>query len=66
MILKENEICPHSNNCPHNSNRTCMGSYENRNTKFTCDLVNNGQFTESTKIQRNPYDQTGKMNIIME
>jgi len=65
LILKENQSCPHSNSCPHNSDRTCHGSYSNRNSVFTCSLVNEGQFSENN-FQKSPYDKTGNMQVIME
>ncbi len=67
LTLSENQICQHSNNCPHNQDRTCHGSYSNRNSVFTCNLVNeSGNFNENNYMQRNPHDRTGNMKIIME
>jgi hypothetical protein len=68
LYLKENQKCPHANNCPYNntnkSNLFCKGADENRLTPFTCNLVNNGVFAEG-KI-RSGFDETGKMGIILE
>ena len=67
LVLKPNEVCPYSTSCPHNQDGTCFGSRSDRNNQFNCSLVdNNGTFSESTNIQRNPYDKTGNMKIIME
>jgi hypothetical protein len=65
MILKENEVCPFSKQCPYNINFDCFGSIPNRKTVFTCNYVKNGKILEGQGI-RLPGDKTGNMRVIME
>jgi hypothetical protein len=42
ITLKENEVCSQSKNCSFSGmggDCPCMGTLENRNTKFACDLL---------------------------
>ena len=42
ITLKENEVCPQANSCSFSdmgSNCPCMGTVENRGTKFACELL---------------------------
>jgi len=63
MILKGNEVCPHTLNCPYSDD--CKGANPLRNNKFTCEFVSNNGIIESGK-QRNKFDDTGRMEIISE
>jgi len=64
MILKESEVCKLADKCPHNDNNACYGARGDRASTFTCTFVTNGIISDSGF--RNPYDQTGKMKVIME
>ena len=64
MILKENEACKLANRCPHNDIKVCYGARTDRPYTFTCAFVTDGIISDSGF--RNPYDQTGKMKVIME
>ena len=68
MILEKGEMCPYSSQCPHNNNNlsmSCFGANPNRDNKFTCEFVVNGQILNNGNT-RLPGDKTGKMKIIME
>jgi len=65
LILKENEVCPYTNNCPYNESHNCNGGNPNRNNVFTCEYVVNGQII-TDQPNRLSKDLTGKMKIIME
>jgi len=66
LELKENEVCPYFQRCPHNNNiETCLGANSFRATPFTCSYVDDrGNISESGF--RNPLDQTGKQVILQE
>ena len=67
LVLKENEKCPYSKNCPYSSSAGtyCHGEDSSRKIKFVCDLITSqGSFIKDGF--RSPHDQTGKMKIIME
>ena len=63
MILEANEVCKLTYKCPHTD--TCYGAKTNRQTIFNCEFVENGEIITDVGF-RNPYDQTGKMKVIME
>ena len=65
IILQENEVCPFASQCFYNSTGNCVGSKSNRQNKFTCDYVVNGQIIEGQPA-RLAGDKTGKMKVIME
>jgi len=64
LILEVGEKCPHSIKCPYNLNNECWGANKNRNIKFNCSFVKNGQIVEGG--MRNKYDQTGQMKILID
>jgi len=65
MVLKENEICVHSNTCPYNIYDSCMGA-KKRDTMFSCNYITeDGGFISDGKI-RNKEDVTGNMEILLE
>ena len=63
LVLKENEVCPYSMNCPYNPGNTCHGARSDRQNTFTCEFVVNGRVQENG-TERNQYDLTGKMKVI--
>ena len=65
LVLKENEVCPHANNCSYNVDNSCQGANGNRSNKFTCEYAS---LTEvyATGETRNRMDKTGRMKVIME
>jgi hypothetical protein len=63
LFLKENEVCPYAFKCPHGTN--CYGARSDRPNTFDCDLVS-ADGTINELGHRNPLDQTGKMNVLME
>ncbi len=65
LLLKENEVCPHSKTCKYNENNSCHGASTTRTNKFVCDFVENGKVTESGQV-RSSLDLTGNMKVIME
>jgi len=65
LILKENEICPHSSSCQYNLNGSCYGSRGERTNIFTCKYANETKVFSDGHM-RNPYDKTGKMQMILE
>lgn len=64
LILEAGQPCPHGSRCPYNKDNECMGAKAERNVRFNCSYVKNGQIVEGGS--RNRYDQTGNMKIIME
>lgn len=64
MILEMGEVCPYGARCPYNEGNECMGAKPDRNMRFNCSYVKNGQIVEGGS--RNRLDQTGQMKIIME
>ena len=65
LILKENQSCPYSNECPYNRSDECCGSRNDRNKEFVCDLITEeGSFVKGGF--RSKYDETGKMKILVE
>jgi hypothetical protein len=65
LRLKENEVCPYGSYCPYNKTNSCLGARPNRQYKFTCNYVINGQIVEGQPIRLNQ-DKTGQMKVIME
>jgi hypothetical protein len=65
LVLKEGEVCPYSSSCHYNKMGSCQGSRSDRQYVFTCVYVENGIIQEGGVI-RNPYDITGKMQVIVE
>jgi hypothetical protein len=71
LLLKENEVCPHSYKCPyHNpkgmmSGAFCRGADRLRKATFTCSFVQDDG-TISDGYLRNQNDVTGRMKILVE
>lgn len=66
LILEAGEACPLGNNCPYNDPYgRCYGSLTSRMNEFECEYVVNGQIVIRDG-SRNPFDQTGRMKVIME
>lgn len=70
LELKEFQVCPYANRCPHNegyaSNR-CLGGDSTRKSQFRCDLVDDsGNIKGVNEAFRSSHDQTGKMKILVE
>lgn len=65
LILKEYEVCPYAARCKHNNNGSveCQGGNAGRKFEFCCEFVNNGLIKDGF---RNPFDYTGKMQIILD
>jgi len=64
LILESGEACPYSTSCVHNKNWQCQGSLKGRITEFTCSIVSTRE--SGGGDYRNPLDQTGKMEVIMD
>ena len=62
MKLKKFEVCPKYLNCPHNDN--CKGADASRGNEFDCSFVGESGFI--SQGFRNPLDETGKMQILIE
>lgn len=64
LILEANQACPHGASCAYNKNSECRGAANNRPHIFTCNLVATRE--EGGAGYRNPLDETGKMQVIMD
>lgn len=65
LVLKENEVCPHANQCPHNEMNNCYGARAGRNNIFTCEFIDNNGNILTNRVRLSE-DKTGKMKVIME
>lgn len=63
LILEAGQACPYGSSCVYNKNWECQGAHETRTKNFTCTIV---ATRESGGEYRNPLDETGKMQVIME
>ena len=63
IILEAGQACPYGSSCVYNKNWECQGAHGTRTTDFTCTIV---ATRESGGEYRNPLDETGKMQVIME
>jgi len=66
IILRPKEVCNFSTKCPYNSMGYCQGANPDRNLNFECDYVDEEGNYIQEGMERNQYDKTGKMNILME
>jgi len=64
LILEVGTLCPHRNKCSHNTHNECWGAKLDRDQQFVCEFYKDGRIQESGF--RNPLDQTGKMQVIMD
>ena len=64
LILESNQACPYGAACAYNKNSECRGAASNRTTSFTCNLVSTRE--QGGAGYRNPLDETGKMQVIMD
>ena len=66
ILLQSREVCPYKDNCPYNYQNTCMGGSPERVNIFRCELVtSDGVFLENKNV-RNPLDETGKMELLLD
>ena len=63
LLLEAGQACPYGSSCVYNKNWECQGAHGTRTTDFTCTIV---ATRESGGEYRNPLDETGKMQVIME
>ena len=63
LLLEAGQACPYGSLCVYNKNWECQGAHGTRTTDFTCTIV---ATRESGGEYRNPLDETGKMQVIME
>ena len=71
LILKPNEVCPYSSNCPYNKNTGflfCHGTVKRKNDFYCNHIDNNGKFIMNCEnfLGRNVNDKTGKMIPLSE
>jgi len=64
LILEINQSCPHGAACAYNKNSECRGADGSRQYAFTCDLVSTRE--QGGEGYRNPLDETGKMQVLMD
>lgn len=68
MLLAEKQICIYYKDCPYHNGEysgPCSGADNKRDKLFICDLIDKeGNF--SSEGFRNKYDETGKMQILLE
>lgn len=64
LILESNQACPYGSACAYNKNSECRGADGTRVHQFTCTLVATRE--QGGAGYRNPLDETGKMQVIMD
>lgn len=63
IIIKKNEVCKFSSNCPHNKLGGCFGTRSDRENDFVCNFVNeDGLFVEGH--ERSALDKTGESKVL--
>jgi hypothetical protein len=63
LILEAGQACPYGSACIYNKNWECQGAHGTRTVTFTCNIV---ATRESGGEFRNPLDETGKMEVIID
>jgi len=64
LILESNQACPYGAVCAYNKNSECRGAAADRVHEFTCNLVSTHEMGGAG--YRNPLDETGKMQVIID
>ncbi len=63
LILEAGQACPFGSSCVYNKNWECRGAVGTRPTDFTCNIV---ATRETGGDFRNPLDETGKMQVLID